>query len=147
MRTSDSTSKPSDISLTPQYLKIIDKPISGPLKEPLFQLIVASRHAQSGDITTAINSINNIIAKDPKFYDAHVLLAQIYEFKKDWISAAATREKISNLDPFNQLNLLQLGEDYKQSGQKLLAKAIISRISHFAPDSPEYSQALKDFKS
>ena len=52
---------------------------------------------------------------------------------------------ITKLDPYNQINLLQLGEDYKSSGDTTSAKGTIALINAFAPDSSEAKQALKDF--
>jgi hypothetical protein len=51
------------------------------------------------------------------------------------------------LDPWNYQNLLQLGQDLKQAGDKAGAKAIIAKIDAFASATPEAATAHKDFGS
>ncbi len=57
------------------------------------------------------------------------------------------RKHIASMDPFNQVNLLQLGEDEKNNGNTIEAYKIIDKISSFAPNSSEASQAIKDFSN
>ena len=49
------------------------------------------------------------------------------------------------VDPYNQANLLVLGEDLKNSGALQEAKNIISLINSFAPNSAEAKQAIAEF--
>ena len=86
-----------------------------------------------------------MINSDGKNYEAVRLLAEINEYLKNWSNAAVLRRQIIKLDPYNQVNLLQLGEDEKYLGNLSDAKAIIPLINAFAPNSQEAKQAEIDF--
>jgi hypothetical protein len=73
------------------------------------------------------------------------LLARIYEYQKNWNLAIGARNVQANLDPYNQIVLLQLGEDYKSAGNFASAHSVIARIQAFAPGTKEEKQAIADF--
>jgi O-antigen ligase len=127
------------------YKAISQKPLSFIFKEPTIEVIAAAHLAQVGDFPDAITVLKEITIKDPRNYDALDFLSRIYEYQKNWTAAVPIREAITKLDPYNQINLLQLGEDYKSSGNMPSAKGTIALINAFAPDSSEAKQALKDF--
>ena len=102
---------------------------------------------QVGDFSHAVSKLQSVIKVDKRNYDAYQLLAQIYEYQKNWILAIGVRKHIASMDPFNQVNLLQLGEDEKNNGNTIEAYKIIDKISSFAPNSSEASQAIKDFSN
>jgi len=72
-------------------------------------------------------------------------LARIYETEKNWDSAIIVRQKILLIDPYNQINLLQLGVDEKLNGNLNAARSVIPLINAFAANSPEAQQATKEF--
>jgi hypothetical protein len=47
-------------------------------------------------------------------------------------------------DPYNQINLLQLGEDEKASGNLSAARKVIPIINSFAANTPEAKKAQLD---
>jgi hypothetical protein len=121
------------------------KPLHYVFQEPLFAVTAAASLAYASDFSGAISRLNSVITSDPLNYDAHYLLARIYEYEKNWSSAIQTRLKIEKLDPYNQLNLLQLGEDYKSSGNIAAAKNTVGLIDRFAPGTSEAKRAIQDF--
>ena len=138
-------SNPQNQSEAAAYKTISQKPLSFIFKEPTIEVIAAAHLAQIGDFTDAISVLQKITDADPRNYDARDFLARIYEYQKDWGSAISVRLNITKLDPYNQIILLQLGEDYKSSGDISSAKGTIALINAFAPDTSEAKQALKDF--
>jgi O-antigen ligase len=142
MHLANTIKPPTTQSELKEYEKLVSVPVSFNFKDPQFQYLIALKKAQAGDPISAISDLKKIISDDPKNYDAQVALAQIYEFQKDWSSAIFIRKKIFIIDPFNQQNLLNLGQDQKFSGDATAAKAVIPLINAFAPNSAEAKQAL-----
>ena len=141
------TQTPQSKSEVETYLKISQKPLNFIFHEPTFEVTEARHYAQVGDFSHAVSKLQSVIKVDKRNYDAYQLLAQIYEYQKNWILAIGVRKHIASMDPFNQVNLLQLGEDEKNNGNTIEAYKIIDKISSFAPNSSEASQAIKDFSN
>ena len=127
------------------FKQSLQKPLSFNFKEPQFQLLIARREIQAQDFASATPILKSIAASDPYNFKAQDTLALIYEFDKNWNSALPIRQHLAKIDPFNQENLLLLGQDEKAVGNIAAAKAIIPRINAFAPNSNEAKQAIKDF--
>ena len=120
------------------------KPLSFNFKEPQFQFNIAVKEARVADFNPAITLLKDVIANDPRNYNALVNLAQIYEYQMDWSSAIQLRKNIAVIDKFNQGNLLQLGLDQKASGNITEAKKVIPLINAFAPNSAEAKRAATE---
>lgn len=144
MNTNNRTSMPSSKADFPAYEALLRKPLAFGFKEPQFQLNVAFAEARLGDFTSAIKILQEVIRNDPRNHSATETLARIYEYQSNWSPAIELRQKMVALDPFNQQNLLQLGEDEKSSGNRESAKAVISLIDAFAPNSAEAKKAHTD---
>jgi tetratricopeptide (TPR) repeat protein len=136
---------PSNQSEAAAYKVISQKPLGFIFKEPAIGVLAASHLAQIGDFTQALEELQRIAKQDPRNFDAPDFVARIYEYQKKWSYAVPIRLSLTKLDPYNAINLLQLGEDYKSSGNMASAKGTIALINAFAPDSSEAKQALKDF--
>lgn len=93
------------------YMQTAEKPLKYVFKEPNFQFIYANNLARAGQLERAIEISKELIKNDPKFYEAHMLLASIYEFKSDWQNAINVRTKILEIDPYNPNNEGQLKSD------------------------------------
>jgi hypothetical protein len=61
------------------------------------------------------------------------MLARIAEVQKRWGTAIYFRKKIARIDPYNTLNLLELGEDQKKIGDLVAAKDIVPLIDAIDP--------------
>ena len=127
------------------YKVALKKPLGYTFKEPSFRVIAAGDLAFVSDFEGASDQLKNVIAADPLNYDAKVLLAKIYEYQKKWPLAVQVRKTIYAIDPYNQMNLLTLGEDEKSIGDLGQSKNILNLINSFAPNSDEARQALQDF--
>ena len=108
---------------------------------------VAILLAQANQLPESKADLLAVYKDDARGYDALNTLALIDETNKSFVEAAGYRQKMAALDPWNYQNLLQLGEDLKQGGDKAGAKAIIAKIDAFASTTPEAATAHKDFGS
>jgi tetratricopeptide (TPR) repeat protein len=144
MHLDTATQPPASQAEVPAYEKFLMKPLSFNFKEPQFQLNIAVKEARVADFNPAISLLKDVIANDPRNYNATATLAQIYEYQKDWASAIRLRKNIAVIDEFDQGNLLQLGLDQKASGNIEEAKKVIALINAFAPDSTEAKRAATE---
>jgi len=144
MNASNRTSPPSSKADFPAYEALLQKPLAFGFKEPQFQLNVAFAEARLGDFASAIKLLQEVIRDDPRNSSATETLARIYEYQSNWAPAIELRQKMVDLDPFNPLNLLQLGKDEKSSGNLKSAQAVIPLIDAFAPKSVEAKKAHAD---
>jgi len=139
------TAPPQNQANIAEYKQAVEKPLSSFFKEPTMVNIAAGDLAQIGDIQGALVLAKENVKSSPRFFEAQELLARIYEYEKNWKLAIPVRLYLLKIDPFNQINILQLGEDYKNIGAKVEATALAARINSFAPQSPEAKQAQLDF--
>jgi O-antigen ligase len=128
-----------------EYRKEALKPISYIFKEPTFILTYVQVLGQGGDFINARIQLESVINSDKKNRKAITMIAQLDEFQKNWQNAIVRRKMLYKLDPYNQQNLLQLGEDEKNTGNLAAAKALIPLINSFAANTQEAKQALMDF--
>ena len=146
LKTSRGYAAPTSANLS-AYLQIVRKPLGYGFQDTHAKESVAILLAQANQLPEAKTNLLAILARDPRGFDALNTLALIEEANKNFGEAASNRQKMSALDPWNYQNLLQLGEDLKQSGDKAGAKAIIGRIDAFAAQTSEALTAHKDFGS
>ena len=133
--------------------KISKQPITQEAVSLLLVLIFATISILSYKSETAFRALtglnkphlDKLTNADPHNSEALGLLASIYEFQKNWNAVILVRQKMYKVDPYNQANLLVLGEDLKNSGALQEAKNIISLINSFAPNSAEAKQAIAEF--
>jgi len=144
MQTANRTSAPSSKADFPAYEALLRKPLAFGFKEPQFQLNIAFAEARLGDFRSATKILQEVIRNDPRNSSATETLARIYEYQSNWAPAIELRQKMVALDPFNQQNLLQIGEDEKSSGNGESAKAVIPLIDAFARNSAEAKKAHTD---
>ncbi len=129
------------------YLQIVRKPLGYGFQDPHNTASVAILLAQANQSAESKTLLLPILASDPQSFQALTTLALIDEGNKGFAEAATYRQKLAVIDPWNYQNLLQLGEDLKESGDKAGAKAIIARIDAYAPQTTEAMTAHKDFGS
>jgi O-antigen ligase len=146
LRAANSYAVPTSASIQP-YLQQIRKPLAYGYQDAHAKVAVGILLAQANQIPEGKANLNAVAKTDPRSFDALNALALIDEQTKNFASAIGYRQKMTTLDPYNYQNLLQLGEDLKNTGDKAGAKAIIARINAFAPKTQEAATAQKDFGS
>ena len=146
LKTAKSYSAPTKASLS-NYLQIVRKPLTYGFQDESTKVNVGILIAQATQISEGKVILQAVLSSDPRSSDALTTLALIDESTKNFTDAVSYREKISSIDPWNYQNLLQWGEDLKQTGNSAGAKAMIARIDAFAPQTTEAATAHKDFGS
>ena len=129
------------------YLDIVRKPLSYGFQDVHVKESVAILLAQANQLPESKANLLAVYKDDARDFNALNTLTLIAEANKNFIEAAGYRQKMAALDPWNYQNLLQLGQDLKQAGDKAGAKAIIAKIDAFASTTPEAATAHKDFGS
>lgn len=146
LKTSRGYAAPTSANL-PAYLQIVRKPLGYGFQDVHMKESVAILLAQANQIAESKANLLAVYKDDARGYDALITLSLITETNKSFAEAAGYRQKMAVLDPWNYQNLLQLGEDLKQAGDKAGAKAIIAKIDAFASKTSEAATAHKDFGS
>jgi O-antigen ligase len=136
---------PKSASLLKEYEQYANKPVSHLFKDPSFVLITAQDYQAVGDTAKAISTYKGVIASDPRNVNAISELSAIYASQKNWAEAITLDRELVKLDPYNQVDLLQLGRDLKLSGDLAGAKSVIPLINAFAPNTTEAKQAQSEF--
>jgi len=119
---------PTDQANRNAYHPLIRKVADIPWMNPMYQLEIGSKLAQAGFVDEGFAEIEKVITDDPQSYAALGLAASFYEQLKKFDKAAPLREKMYGLDPWGAQNLLTLGNDYLQLGQKDKAKEMLNKI-------------------
>jgi O-antigen ligase len=125
------------------YHQIIATVNSIPWMNPMYTLQIGSNLAQAGFVDEGFATIEKVIKEDPQSYAGLGLEAGFYEQLHKFDKAAPLRERMALLDPWGAQNLLTLGQDYLQLGQKDKALALGKRIVAMAP----LTQQAKDAKA
>ena len=113
MKTLISAQPPRAQSDLAAYESLAQKPLSYTFTEPSFAVAVAGELAQVQDFGLATTILQRTIASNPRSYDAMNILAQIYEYQKNWQGAYEIRREMVELDPFNEALRAQLDQDQK----------------------------------
>jgi len=146
LKTARGYAAPTTANLT-AYLDIVRKPLSYGFQDVHVKESVAILLAQANQLPESKANLLAVYKDDARDFNALNTLTLIAEANKNFIEAAGYRQKMAALDPWNYQNLLQLGQDLKQAGDKAGAKAIIAKIDAFASTTPEAATAHKDFGS
>jgi O-antigen ligase len=126
---------------SPAAVALLRKPLSFVLQEPNFQIVTAQIYANAGDLNTTRLILEGAVSRDSTNYPATSMLARLNEVEKKWSKAIDLRNKISKIDPYNTLNLLELGQDKKSSGDLMGAKNIIPLIDAIDPNGADAKKA------
>jgi len=106
--------------------------INTPLIDPNYSLSCAYRLIQAGFTEEGISVIKKIHTADPRNLYALITLALTYEKYNKIQDAIIYREKVISLDPWNAVNFLQLGKNYKLQGDLIKSKEMLDKILSFA---------------
>ena len=123
------------------------KSIDSVLNDPSYSLESAKSLVDNGYVDEGVEAIKKLHVNDPRYQDAITALALIYEKYNQIPVAIEYRLKIAKLDPWNALNYLQLGIDYKAQGDLIKSKEMLDKILSFAVGAeggPVAEQAKKE---
>ena len=123
------------------------KSIDSVLSDPSYSLESAKILVEYGYIDEGVEAIKKLHVNDPRYQDAITALALIYEKYNQIPAAIEYRLKITKLDPWNALNYLQLGKNYKAQGDLIKTKEMLEKILSFSTGvvgGPVADQAKKE---
>lgn len=106
--------------------------IKAALNDPSHLLISAVNLFEIGYTDEGIQVVKKIHIDDPRNLDAITTLALMHENINEVPDAIEYRLKISELDPWNAVNYLQLGKDYKLQGDQTKSNEMLEKILSFS---------------
>jgi len=128
-----------------QYSDFVTKPLNTKPVEPKFRFLAAMSFFKAKMYPQAVAQLELVVAQDARNTESRNVLADYYEQLHQFDKALPIRLDLARLDPFNQVTLLHLGRDLKETGDLAGARKIAERIGAYAPDSPEYKSAKSEF--
>ena len=123
------------------------KVIQAPLIDQSYSLKSAVNLIEFGLSQDGYSALLNLHSQDPRNLDVLNSLAGYHEFKNELDQAIMYREKIARLNPWNAVNYLLLGQDYKKIGNIEKSQEMLEKILSFAigvNGGPIAEQAKKD---
>lgn len=123
------------------------KVIQAPLIDQSYSLKSAVNLIEFGLSQDGYSALLNLHSQDPRNLDVLNSLAGYHEFKNELDQAIMYREKIAKLNPWNAVNYLLLGQDYKKSGNLEKSQEMLEKILSFATGAnggPIAEQAQKE---
>jgi O-antigen ligase len=136
-----------DQKLSAIFKELQFKVINSPLTDPSYKLNSAMYLIQNGFVDEGISVTSKILTDDPRNLDAFNGLALTSEQLNKISDAISYREKMAALDPWNAVNYLALGKDYKAQGDLVKSKAMLDKILSFASNNPIAEQAKTELAS
>jgi len=115
-----------------KFKEIEMKAINSILNDPTYSLSCAMYLIQVGFTDKGLSVVKRIYADNPRNLDAINALALTSERLNRIPEAILYREKMAKLDPWNAVNYLALGKDYKAQGDLVKSKAMLDKIISFA---------------
>ena len=108
------------------------KVINSRLNDPNYKLSSAMSLVQNGFVDEGLLLVKEINLNDPRNLDALNALALTSEQLNKISDAIIYREKMAKLDPWNAVNYLALGKDYKAQGDLVKSKEMLDKILSFS---------------
>lgn len=102
--------------------------IDSRLIDPNYSIKLANNLVQSGYVLDGIKALKKVHEIDPRNLDAINFLAVTYENYQQPDQAIIYREKMVKLNPWNALNYLELGRDYKKIGNRSKVSVQLEKI-------------------
>jgi tetratricopeptide (TPR) repeat protein len=128
----------------PEFYKLAKQTIDNPFADPQFILESSINLYLNGYKEEGKELLEKLAVTYPRNFDVLQVNAGLYEEERDFIAAISYRERISKIDPYNALNYLILGQDYKNIGDLRNKKLVLEKILSFAPNTPEAQRAIVD---
>jgi len=117
------------------------KVINDPLNDPTYKLRSAMALVTNGFLDQGLPVVKKIYSENPRNMDALNALILISEQLNQLPDAINYREQMAKLDPWNAVNYLGLGKDYKAQGNLVKSKEMLDKILSFASANPIAEQA------
>jgi O-antigen ligase len=121
-----------DQNLRELFKQLQLKVVNSPLQDPGYKINSALQLIKSGFTDEGLAIVKQIHSDDPLNLEAINSLALTSEQLNKIPDAITYREKMAKLDPWNAVNYLALGKDYKAQGDLVKSKAMLDKILSFS---------------
>ena len=122
---------PSDSNSKGEFKVRADKAFNAPFQDENYKVQIAGYLITSGFVQEGMQKLESINKSDPKNLDCLLQLAYFNEQMQKLSEANIYRKNISELDPFNTRNYLQMGRNYKALGDLQNMKFMLNKINEF----------------
>lgn len=112
------------------------------LIDPNHRFMSSTYLITSGFENIGFKILDGLIKNDPRNLDYLNAKAGYLEQRKNYSEAIKLRSAISQYDPWNARNLLNLGINYKEIGNFSEMKRVLELIRGFAEENPIYTEAI-----
>jgi hypothetical protein len=120
-----------------QFYDLTNEAFTTTLIEPYYKLRLVDLLATTQAIDPARVEIEKLYQLDPRNLDVLKVYASILEFQKSFDQAITLRKQIIKYDPWNALNYLDLGRNYKSIGDWANMESMRLKVISFAPQTSE----------
>lgn len=100
-----------------------------------YRFLAADVFLQTGNMEAARLQLKEVLELNPRSDPAMVYLASLYEYSEEWNEAIKLRIAVSQLDPLNTINWLQLGKDLAKISDYQAVNKIIQLVAPLADKS------------
>lgn len=114
------------------YRQIQLKALDSRLMDPNYSVRLAQNLIQAGYVDDGIKALKDVLDKDPRNIDALTVLAITYEYDNKFSAAIYYREIIAKINPWNAVNYLNLGLNYKKIGEVEKSREMLDKILSFS---------------
>jgi len=139
----NTTTPPSTEGQKQAYLSTASKVFNLPLLNPNDKEQIAVSVAKSNFFPESVPLLKATIKDNPRNANAHTVLANLYEYLKQYENAIGERNAIRILDPYGADNFLSLTKDYLIIGDEKSAVETRNAIIAMAPGTDVAKQADK----
>ena len=99
-----------------------------------FYLAVANLSFSGGDLSTAVNALQQALAADPKSSAAHMAMGDLYLFQKDQKQAIEEYKKAADLAPIRSVEKLKYAAFKSATGGAEETRRVATEMTKQAPD-------------
>jgi len=128
------------------FLSLSNKTISAPLIDLQYKVMTATFLHGMGYKQDAISLLEKLYKEDPYNLDGITFLASYYEMSGQVQKSIKMREVISDLDPWNANNYLQMAFNYKYLKDETNQKIYLDKALAFAATDPSVIKAKSELE-
>ena len=124
------------------FINYARKVLNIPIADQSYKFFIGGGFLDYGYSDEGLKILKDLQRVNPRNQDVLTALAKYYEKQNNANNAIEYRLEIEKLDPWNAINLTQLGLDYKSIGKNDESKKVLQKILNFASGTKEAEYAL-----
>jgi len=125
-----------------EFYNFIGKSFDTPLIDPYYKLKMVDLLATTDKQSVAVSELDKLLKSDPRNQDILNIQANIAERLPDFEKAINFRESLAKYDPWNAINYLNLGRDYRAIGDYENMNRMRDKILSFASNTDAAKTAI-----